>query len=266
MPEIIELCTLSWSSRGQVQTIRILDDETVFDHLATGDLPDSFFELPVQMKSDAIRFALLAKYGGIWLDASTLASGPIFPWLTEGLSVRDFFLFSNSPLGQGGRLFEIGVIASAPDFPFMVQWSRSFNDFFSRKRIHRAHSPAGPAPWWAKKTFAAMNVWLRKTPWRSALWARKPLMWLPFYPYFISYYLANDLLSRVPFQKLLSTTPKVSAQDYLRLRSEANKGKILEALATLAEGPVPLHDLEFRFEFSPKELEALRLFVTGREG
>lgn len=261
MPEVVRLCISSWSSRGGMEDVRVLEDQSVFDYLTPEDLPISFFELPVQMKSDALRFALLARYGGIWMDASTLASRPIVPWLREDLGVEDFFVFRNGELGTGGRLFEIGFIASSPDQLFMQSWSNEFNRFFSRRRIHLAHSPAGPAPWWAKKIFAAINVWSRKTSRRSAFWAHIPLRWLPFYPYFISYYLANGLLLSPTSENLLGQIPMVSAADYLWFRSETNRGRMLDALDNLDDGYPPVHDLEFRHELDSEEIEGLRNFV-----
>lgn len=246
--------------------VRVLDDETVRDFLGPEDLPARFVDLPVQMKSDAVRFALLARYGGVWLDASTLASGPIWPWLTAQLDGGECFVFRNGRSGNGGRLFEIGFIACAAEHPFMTDWSRSFNKFFARKRTHMAHSPGGPAPWFAKKLFALINVWSRRTPRRSALWASIPLRWLTFYPYFISYYLANRLLALKRHENVLEGMPEVPAASYLWLRSEANQGRLIEALSVVANRPVPVHDVEFRFDFSSYDLSAIARFVSVRPG
>lgn len=261
VPPVIQLCIQSWTSKGKIDDVRVLDDEVVLDFLSPDDLPARFAELPVQMKSDAVRFALLAKHGGMWMDASTLVSGPIVPWLKEQLGVQDFFVFRNGKSGNGGRLFEIGFIACAEQNPFLMQWSHAFNKFFRRKRLHQAHSPGSSAPWLAKKIFAAINVWSRKTARRSALWAKIPLRWISFYPFFISYYLANKLLAQQKNRNILNQMPDVPASSYLWLRSEANQGRLVAALTIIAKHPVPVHDVEFRFDFTEKDIGALRRFV-----
>lgn len=263
VPPVVQLCIESWSSWGKIDDVRVLDDQIVMDFLTADDLPARFPELPVQMKSDAVRFALLAKYGGIWMDASTLASGPIMPWLKEELGVRDFFVFRNGKFGNGGRLFEIGFIACAAQHPFLRQWSQAFNKFFSRRRVHMAHSPGSSAPWLAKRTFALLNVWSRKTAQRSALWAKIPLRWLPFYPYFISYYLANRLLAQQKNRNTFDQMPDIAASSYLWLRSEANHARLVEALSIVAEHALPVHDVEFRFDFTEQDMRALAHFVKS---
>lgn len=59
--------------------------------LAREDLPKQFHKLMIQHKADAIRLALISKYGGIWLDASILLVQPIEHIIGSDPSVRVFF-------------------------------------------------------------------------------------------------------------------------------------------------------------------------------
>lgn len=263
LPEVVRICVGSWSTRGGLTDVRVLDRRTVFDYLTSGDLPRRFEELPPQMKSDAVRLALLAKFGGVWMDASTFVSGPLMSWLLPKMQPQGIFLFQNGPTGNGGRLFEIGFIASEPHHPFLVAWSGAVNVFFSRRRLHNAHSPKSNAPWAAKKLFGALNKWLRKSPHRSSFWLRPPLSWLPFYPYFINYYLANFVLSQPPFRATLEAMPFVSSAEYLAMRSKVNDGRLLNHLQERSDSSCVIHDLEFRYPYSDAELDGLRHIARG---
>lgn len=66
-PPLIGLCVDSWRKNSGVSEIRLLDDRNLSEFLTPQDLPGYFEGLPVQQKSDAIRLALLARYGGFWL-------------------------------------------------------------------------------------------------------------------------------------------------------------------------------------------------------
>ncbi|OLP96569.1 hypothetical protein AK812_SmicGene21172 [Symbiodinium microadriaticum] len=51
--------------------------DTMWQYLLKEEMPEGFDDLSIQHKSDAIRLALLVKYGGVWLDASTLLLQPL---------------------------------------------------------------------------------------------------------------------------------------------------------------------------------------------
>lgn len=258
LPPVIQTCIDTWHQNGGVDCIRVLDPISVSEYLTRDELPRTFSTLTPQMQSDAVRLALLAKYGGIWLDASTVVTSALMPWLDEVSRGEGFFLFQNPSGGRGGRLFEIGFMAVRSGHQFFEAWSQEFNLFFSLKRVHLAHSPTSDAPWIAKKTFGVLNKWLRKTPRRSSLWARKPLRLLPFYPYFITYYLANNLLLAGGLGHHFGAMKHVDSLEYLRLRSRVNRGELDIGLQEARRSEIPAHDVEFRHPFTQRDLRKIR--------
>lgn len=96
LPEIVKLCFSSVDKhRGEYRVIR-LSDETIGDYL---DLPAFVVErmsagqgYTRTLFSDLLRTALLATYGGVWLDATVLLTRPFDPIYTEA----DFFMFQRS--------------------------------------------------------------------------------------------------------------------------------------------------------------------------
>ena len=257
-PSLIRLCVDSWRKNSGVSEIFLLDDQNVYEFLSPQDLPRYFKDLPLQQKSDAVRLALLARHGGFWLDASTLVTSDIIRWTDPRVQDSGFFAFRNRIGGVGGRDFEIGFLAASPGHKFLVEWSGSFNRFFSVKRIHYAHSPAGPARKIHKLLFGFLNRYLRKNTARSILWTQWPLTALRFYPYFITYYLANKLLASGDFIALYKGMEPGESQNYLWYRDEMNHGRGLGSLGAVLEGHVPISDLEFRYDISPDEIEEIR--------
>ncbi|CAE7212997.1 unnamed protein product [Symbiodinium natans] len=73
----LSLCHRSWRQLNPGWYVRILDQDTMWQYLLKEDLPEAFDQLSIQHKSDAIRLALLVKYGGVWLDATTLLLQPL---------------------------------------------------------------------------------------------------------------------------------------------------------------------------------------------
>ncbi len=95
LPEIIRLCFESVDKYKQDYQVIRLTDTTLSDYL---DLPDFVLEKRNNRQftrtffSDLLRLALLATYGGVWLDATVLLTGP-FP---EEYKNADFFMFQRS--------------------------------------------------------------------------------------------------------------------------------------------------------------------------
>lgn len=69
-PLLIQRCFANWRWFNPDFSIRILDDDNLHDYLP--DIADRLSQIPVVKRADWIRLELLYRYGGIWLDASTI--------------------------------------------------------------------------------------------------------------------------------------------------------------------------------------------------
>lgn len=69
--------------------VRDLDKDSVTKYI---DLPAKLWELPVQVRSDAIRIMLLSKYGGVWLDATVFLNTNFTEYMKDKMEA-DFFLY-----------------------------------------------------------------------------------------------------------------------------------------------------------------------------
>jgi len=89
--KFIDACLASWRALNPDYQIRLLDNEAVARYVDARDLPETFQFLSIQHRSDAIRLAILKKYGGIWVDATTFMTNPLRELLGEDPDVRTFF-------------------------------------------------------------------------------------------------------------------------------------------------------------------------------
>jgi len=87
----LEICHTSWRKLNPGWEIRILDQDSMWQYISRSELPEAFEQLSIQHRSDAIRLALLVKYGGVWLDASVLL---LQPWLSMAADrgLRTFYV------------------------------------------------------------------------------------------------------------------------------------------------------------------------------
>lgn len=69
-PWLVQRCLDSWAFFNPGFSIRLLNDGILADYLP--QVPQELQALPVAKRSDWIRLELLHRYGGIWLDASTI--------------------------------------------------------------------------------------------------------------------------------------------------------------------------------------------------
>ncbi|CAE8645381.1 unnamed protein product [Polarella glacialis] len=97
LPPFLDLCIASWRALNPNWEVRVLNPSTMYTWISKEDLPKTFDQLIVHHQSDAIRLALLAKYGGVWLDADTILLKPLDEVLGPDPSERLFFTSVSTP-------------------------------------------------------------------------------------------------------------------------------------------------------------------------
>ena len=109
LPGIVQICFDSVDrNKGAYRVIR-LTDKTVSEYI---DLPDFVWrkrenaQFTRTLFSDLLRIALLSVYGGVWLDATILLTGP----LPDTYGKYDFFMFQRSDEEKNKRYWK-GVYA-----------------------------------------------------------------------------------------------------------------------------------------------------------
>ena len=123
----LQLCLKSWRVKHPEWQVVVLDSANLWQYLTAEDLPSTFTQIQrASLQSDLVRLAILAKYGGCYVDMSSLATQPA----AEMAWAR---------IGEGACLVGFRAPHFIPDFvsawflaapqqePIVVEWSKMFN-------------------------------------------------------------------------------------------------------------------------------------------
>ena len=76
-------CLESWRNRNPDWIVHALDERTLSNFIPRDRL-EQILRTPrneIEALSDRIRIELLSRYGGVWVDATTLCARPLDEWL-----------------------------------------------------------------------------------------------------------------------------------------------------------------------------------------
>lgn len=94
MPYIVKRCLASWKFHNPDWEVIFLDEDKVWEWLDKTDIPvESLRGTSEQVYANAVRVALLRRYGGVWVDATCWCRKPLSSWLLS--YPGDFFAFSD---------------------------------------------------------------------------------------------------------------------------------------------------------------------------
>lgn len=120
-PDVVHRSLTTWQHFNpdhEVRFLTLVDAETVLGV----DLEALFAKLTVDMgwagKSDMIRMMLLAKFGGVWADATTFCLKPLSEWLHDEVRTNGFFCFRR-PENVADREMISWFLASIPGHPLI---------------------------------------------------------------------------------------------------------------------------------------------------
>lgn len=133
-PPIIQKFVHQWRVLNPLWDVRFLNKTTIQNYISTNELPKGFYkniETP-QHSSDIIRVCLLHKYGGLWIDASTIMLKPIKEFDTRYDYVGYFMpSFSNS---KEKPIVENWYMASKPNTKFLEWVKKEMFIAFGRRK------------------------------------------------------------------------------------------------------------------------------------
>ncbi len=81
-PPVVKACYASLKRNLQGKEIRVIDEKNRLDYIQFPSCIERRYDkgqIPPAMFADLIRLELLIKYGGTWIDATVLCSGPDYP-------------------------------------------------------------------------------------------------------------------------------------------------------------------------------------------
>lgn len=148
LPDFRRLCVETWEAQNPNWQVILLDQQSVFQFLEPNELPRLWPEMYVPWQADAVRLALLAKFGGLWIDASTMCFRPFDEWMYSTILSDDrpedvgAFYFSSwgCEMFKSKEYVENWVMAARRNHPLVAAWKALFNGYWNSKRAADAMS------------------------------------------------------------------------------------------------------------------------------
>lgn len=231
-PPVVKRCHETWVRHNPGWNIILLDEGNIAEHINIRPR-----QVSKQAFSDILRISLLAKHGGVWVDATCFCMQPLDDWLPRYFTTG-FFAF-NRPAPD--RMISSWFIA-AGKYNFIA------NAYQKTVEAYWDDNPAlKPVKSWVTRFF---NDYLQNQDtqlWFSALATKV----LKVYPYFWFHFLFEHLYKRdINFKEVWDDTPKFSAEMPNRFKLTASLFEPLNAdLKTEIDNKIaPLYKLTWKFE------------------
>jgi len=123
----LELCVLTWKKLNPDYEIRLLNFRSMWDWVNRSDLPERFEDFEVLAhRSDAVRLAVLNKYGGTWMDVSILLLKPLSHLLGPDRTRRPFFILNGRK-----RFVENWFLSAPPNDPLLTAVTKCVHEVYS---------------------------------------------------------------------------------------------------------------------------------------
>ncbi|CAE7574578.1 unnamed protein product [Symbiodinium necroappetens] len=129
-------CINSWMHRNPAWQVLLLSAESCFQYLSETDLPTTWRHIRLDAQADAVRLALLSKYGGVYVDVSVVCNQCLDQWLVphmEGnvtLAAFVFRQFGRRDRRNHGEYIENWFLACPRNSDLVRNWQAAFLRFW----------------------------------------------------------------------------------------------------------------------------------------
>jgi hypothetical protein len=185
-PPVVKKCFASWKKHNPDWEVIFLDQENIKDYITLSLPPETLSELSVNHQSDITRIELLAKYGGVWADATSLCRRPLDEWLNEYIQ-SGFFAFVYKTRGYGWILS--WFLAAEKNHPIVVKMNNMLTSFWGNNEFYHKGKIASERIRFLEKF---LNRKYKTTRFWTTWIIRKTFK---VYPYFIFHYMFADLIN-----------------------------------------------------------------------
>jgi len=236
-PPLVLKCLQSWKEKNPGWEVRALDRSEV-DTLIELDpiLEKNRDTITPQKTSNIIRLNLLAKYGGVWVDASCFCNRPLDDWL-EAAAPDGFFAFQRP--GKDRPLAN-WFLASSPENYLTCVFNDSHNRFFMENRFDNERK---------RQWIDRLNRILNRNDFSTRAWFSFPILKvLKVHPYFCFHYLFARVIRLNPeARKIWDRVVKISADGPHYLQFEGLRAPLTPSARDHIDGRrVPVYKLNWR--------------------
>ena len=127
-PALVKFCIDSWRKKNTDWEVRVLSHETLAEYVDASPLADT---LPYRFHANLLRLKLLAQFGGVWTDATTICHRPLSEWMPLLGGQTGFFVFRGP---HYDRWIDNWFIAAHPKHPLITAWVNSYAKYITSRR------------------------------------------------------------------------------------------------------------------------------------
>ncbi len=237
-PPVVKACHDSWRQLNPDWNVVFLDETNLEHYLGAGFL-SRYRGVAQQAFSDLVRINLLARYGGIWTDATCYCQRPLADWLGDKLT-SGFFAFAwTGDTYRVARELSMWFLASSRGNQLVQGWRDAANSYW-------AHNPNLKR----RPKVGRYFEWLSRSPRTTQYWFSYPLTKVfKIYPYFWMSFLFNDVIRRdARARQIWQATPKLDTEVPHHIK---RVGQLSPLTASLKEEidarQVPMYKLNWRY-------------------
>ncbi len=201
-PLVVRKCYDSWLKNNPGWQVIFLDEHNISDYIGLQKTDN----MTNQASSDILRINLLAKHGGVWVDATSFCTRPLDEWLYKYLDTGFFAFERPAP----DRMIASWFIASAKYNYITNTYKNKVNGYWDEnpgmrfiessqwRFLNKRLNKLGPQVWFSTTVCTLLKV----------------------YPYFWFHYLFENIYLRDnQFKAMWDSTPKLSADTPHRLQN-----------------------------------------------
>ncbi|CAE8632919.1 unnamed protein product [Polarella glacialis] len=140
LPQFRRLCTMTWSVQNPGWRYVLLDSSKVFRFVDRQDLPEHWEQMGHEHAADAVRLALLSRWGGVWTDVGSICLKPLDAWVWDEVSRGSrglgafYYAYYGLVSGESSEYVENWFLAARRCHPFVIEWHATFLKAWHGKR------------------------------------------------------------------------------------------------------------------------------------
>jgi hypothetical protein len=246
-PLVVRKCHDSWLKHNPDWQFNFLDADNIADHI---DLKQD--DITNQSFSDILRINLLAKYGGVWVDATCFCTKPLDEWLPEYMKTG-FFAFSRP---GPDRMISSWFIASNKYNYITITYKAKVNAYWSENRGLTSFESS---------RWCFLNKRLQKRS--NQVWFSTLIYGLlKVYPYFWFHYLFENIyLSDKQFKEMWDDTPKFSADKPHKLQISGLFESLSKEIKDEIDNKIsPVYKLTWKYESSAYKEDSVLAYLLNK--
>ncbi len=126
-PLVVQRCLANWRMHSRGWEIRLIGPKDFDEFVIAADLPPTFRALTPARQSDWLRLYLLQRYGGVWIDASTILTRSL-DWMVEAQAESRAqylgFYLQRYTQQADAPIVDSWCVAAPPASSFVTDWYR----------------------------------------------------------------------------------------------------------------------------------------------